>query len=254
MIRAHFLLFHADRLRRAGGDAKQFDRSFPGPYLYGPDLHPPLCSNDRFTFPADLSLFTLSQKCLAEDQYIQVLLCDLYHLLALATDWQTSLDHSTYEYILCLQKQLLPYVPEQCFLDLNSSTSPPAFASSNKDNKFCEPLRLSIFILTSCLLSDPSESQSRNLAALATQLRFVLGLAHNHTTWFPFPGALVWCYAIGLRFADPQRDRTWFLMQFLRTSHACAMKSWEETSKSMEVVTYGLERIRHITVEVEAES
>jgi hypothetical protein len=244
LIRANYLLSHADRLRRAGGDAKQVDRPFPGSQPHGLDLHPPLYPNYQFAFPIDLSLFTLDKSRVAEDEYVQVLLCDLYYLLALAAERQAPLSHITYEYILCLHRQLLPYIPDS--IDINNSTPPPASTSSHADIQSREPLRLSVFILTSCLLSDPSESQSRNLAALATQLRSVLGLTHNLTTWTPFPGALVWCYAIGLRFADPQRDRTWFLMQFLRTSHACTMKTWEETSKSIEVVTYGLERIRFV--------
>jgi len=254
LICAHFLLSRADRLRRTSSNARPPYGSFSNSQSDEPDSDLRLRANYQFALPVDLTLFTLNHTSMNKDQYIHVLLCDLYLLLAPNVDWHNPLYPPTYEYVVGLHNQLLPYILDQDLSSMHSSTSAPTYTSSGIDNQFYGPLRQSLFILTSCLLTNPCEGEPQSLSSLVSKLRSMLSLVHNHIAWTPFPGALVWCYAIGLRFADPQLDQKWFLMQFLRVSHSCTMKKWEETAKSMEVVTYGLERIRPMYLEAEEES
>ena len=245
LIRSNHILSYVDCLRRAGdNDHLNHTSSGPRPHEQNTRSYP--YYNDQFATPLDFSLFTFGQPSLGEDHHLTyVLLSDLYDIVSIAASYQTSpLKHSTYDYLISKHEQLLPYISNQDltktdhFISNLGTTTLDAVA----------PLRLSTFILTSCLLSSHDEYLPQRPVKLVSQLRSLLS-SRNHTNWTPFQGALVWCLAIGLRFADPRRDRTWFLMQFLRVTHLCVLETWDETSRSLELLVYGLERIGPVMVE-----
>ena len=251
------MLSYADRLRRAGDDDNQNNHTSITPQLLESGTAQNPYSNYQFAFPVNLSLFTLNQPSLAEDQHIiSLLLCDLYNILAIAANSQVApLSHSIYEYIVSQHDQLLSYLTDQDYIHTNIST-PVSGPTSFDANDLCiTSLRLSIFILTSSLFSSHDEEgahQTQNLANLASRLRVLLSSTvsgmHIDTNWMPFLGALMWCHAIGLRFAGPQLDRTWFMMHFLRVAQLTALESWEETSRSIEVIVCTLEQIGRVRV------
>jgi hypothetical protein len=212
-------------------------------------------SEYQFASPVDLSLFTLSQPSLADRHSISDLLCDLYHILSIATSSQaTALSRPTYEYVVSRHNQLISYISNHGHP--NTSQFLPISSSTVANDPHLTALRLCTLILTSYLLSShykTKEDQTKNLTNLVSQLRALLNSSaselHNRVGWLPFPGALVWCHAIGLRFAGSRRDRTWFLMEFLRVAHLCILETWEKTSKSMEVIVCGLVRIERVSME-----
>lgn len=185
-----------------------------------------------------------------EHHFIHILLCDLYHILFIAACRQTApLHHSTYEYVTSRHKELLSHVLDQ----EPANTLHPAHESSTTSNDTNDqriaPLRLSVLILTSWILSSSEKQdkdQAQNLTGLTARLRALLDSSnsglHHQIKWLPFPGALMWCHAIGLRFGDQRYDRMWFLMQFLRVSHLGVLETWEETSRSLEMIVRSLER------------
>jgi len=235
------LISYADRLRRAGDNDRT--SSNPRPHKQGTRSY--TYSNYQFALPLDSLLFTFGQPSLAEKHYpIYVLLSDLYHILSIAADRRiTSLNPTVYDYIISEHRKPLPYVSNQDPIKTDHISNPDTATLD-----IVAPLRLSTFILTSYLLSGHDEYQTQSTAQLVSHLRSLLN-SRNHTNWVPFQGALVWCLAIGLRFANPQRDRTWFLMQFMRVSHRCVLEMWYETSRSLEVLVPSLERIRRASVE-----
>jgi hypothetical protein len=251
------VLSYADRLRRAGDDDSHSNHTSITPQLLGSGTAQYPYSDYQFAFPINLSLFTLNQPSLAKDQHIiYLLLCDLHNILAIAANRQIApLSHSVYEYVVFQYDQLLPYITDQDHIHTDISTLVPGPTSLDANDLCIAPLRLSIFILTSFLFSSHDEEgahQTQNLANLVSRLRALLSSTvsgiHINTNWAPFLGALVWCHAIGLRFAGPQFDRTWFMMHFLRVAQLSALESWEETSRSIEVIVCTLERIGRVSV------
>ena len=251
------MLSYTDRLRRARDDENSHHNHISGSIQsLIQNADPQLDPDSQFADPIDFSVFTFGQRSIAEDdRLVQALLCDLYHILSIAASHQMALpSRLTYERVISLHQSLLSHILDQ---DTPSNGHPiptPRHISSdatrsNNHYQLIAPLQLSTFILTSYLLFSSRNGeapQTQSLARLASRLRALLDSRrrdHISSCWLPFPGALAWCHAIGLRFADPQRDRTWFLMQFLRVTHLSVLETWEETSRSIEMVVYGLERV-----------
>lgn len=202
----------------------------------------------QMALPADFSLFIFGHPSLPEGNHVvYTLLCDLYHILSIAaTSHIAPLTSSTYEYILSQHRHLLFYISDQDAANTDDSISIFSSPPGNADDLHIAPLRLSVFILTSCLLcrrDEKEEGQAQNLARLAARLRALLTAgSRDDAIWMPFLGALIWCRAIGLRFAD-RHDRTWFVMQFLCSAQNGVLKMWEETSRCMDIIVCSLERI-----------
>ncbi|TAQ87783.1 hypothetical protein B7494_g3881 [Chlorociboria aeruginascens] len=226
LSRCHYILSYADRLRRAANNDNTYNHTSSSFILIDSHPHP----DYQFIFPFDFALFTLGQAGLNENYNLDyTVLSNLYHILSMATSSQVSPpNRSTYEYLLSQHERLRSHITDQDTISANN----PRIA----------PVCLSTFILTSSLLAPHN-----NLPALASQLRTLLGSTtngpHKYAHWTPFLGALIWCHAIGLRFADARRDRTWFLMQFLRAAQLGMLERWEETGRSTSAVVGGLERI-----------
>jgi hypothetical protein len=115
------------------------------------------------------------------------------------------------------------------------------------------PLQLSIFMVASCLLYGAEGDQRSSLAASASRLRglltkLVTQIELHETGIMLFPGALVWCYAIGIRFSDPERDQKWFMVQFLRTTQAWMAGAFDEMSRNSRMIVDCMERIGRLSV------
>ena len=244
VIRSNHLLSCVDCLRRAGNNGHLAHASTADPHKQDARMHSYF--KYQFALPLQSSLFTFGQPCHAGDHHlIYTLLGDLYDTLSIATICQSSsISRSIYDRLISRQEELLPHISCQ---DYNKKGHPISnYCTTILDT--IAPLRFSIFILISCLLFGNDIYQTQSPVKLASQLRVLLS-SPNHTSWEPFQGALVWCLAIGLRFADARLDRTWFMMQFLRVAHRCVLNAWDETSKSLEVVVYGLERIGRVSLQ-----
>lgn len=229
LIRADRLLSYADRIRRAGNLDNRQVRQY---------------SNFQVSFPLDLSMFNLGQSSWIEDHLlIYSPLNDLYRIFSMVSGGQNlSLNRSDYDFLTSQHQSLAQYIPSEHLADKENFIS----SLGPESHDAITALRLSTMILTSSVLSD-NEIMVAKLAGLASQLRSLLS-ANNYPNWNPLQGMLVWCLAIGLRFADPQRDRTWFLMQFLRVTHLCVLEAWDVTSRSLEVLVGGLERIGRVSI------
>jgi hypothetical protein len=257
LTRGHYMLLYTDRLRQTASN--EYDRDYLSHKHHSSQessyLNP--YPNYQFALPVDFSLFTFNHPSVdGDDHLIYVLLSNLYSIVSIAASCGISpIGRSNYEYLLSQHDELRHSIRHQGETH-NTRVFPTSnLFSFNDDNIFIMSVRLSTFILTSYLLSSSEEEEkpTQETARLATRLRTLLssstGQTYSHTDWMPFPGASVWCYAIGIRFADPQRDRTWFLMQFLRVAHMGVLETWDETSRSLEAITCGLERIRRVNME-----
>lgn len=243
VIRSNHLLSCVDCLRRAGNNDHLADASMADPHFYEQEARTHSYFKYQFALPLHSSLFTFGQPCLAEDNHpIYALLSELYDTLSISVRRQSlPTSRSIYNRLVSRHEELLPHISYQDHPKTNHLISNPAATIPDT----IAPLRLSIFILLSCLLSANEKHQTQSSVKLASQLRIMLS-SRNHTNWEPFQGALIWCLAIGLRFADARPDRTWFMMQFLRVTHRCVLSTWDEASRSLEVVVYGLERVGRV--------
>ena len=257
LTRCHYVLSYADRLRRVGG-TDNFNNHSSRTLLVEQDgdLQSKLADNE-FHFPVNISLFTLRQPNLSDgDQLVHCLLCDLHYTLSIAVRSQKTPPSSLrYYYIVSIHEQLFPYIIGQDRTSTDTSTLVPGPTSLEVNDSRITPLRLAIFILTSWVLfssGDQLESQSLGLANLASRLRVLLSSTvsglHINANWMPYPGALMWCHAIGVRFAGLQCDRTWFMMHFLRLAQLSTLESWEEASKSIHAIVSGLEQIMRVSL------
>jgi len=237
------MLSHADHLRRMNIHPDQIalhdanterTRSLPG----GTRL------------PGNYWPFTFGSPTLAESYDANyVLLCDLRHILGIAESSKIPISRSAHDYIISQHAKLLSHIEDP----LGSALGPPSLVVNESRNA---PIRLSIFMLTECLLNGNGmecEEQASRLSFLVSRLRDLLRASdsklHISAEWTPFRGALMWCHAIGLRFAGTQSDRTWFMMHFLRVAQHSALERWTETSTSMEMIVGGLEWIGSVSVE-----
>lgn len=240
LTQCHYMLSYADRLRRTGDHDNRYIHASRGSHISEPDMEPQRYHDYQFAFPFDLSLFTLGQPILNDAHHLLYdPLQELYRILSISTSFQPgSLSGSTYDYVVSLHNRLFPYLPNQELALTNSPVPDLGHTLADANDWRIAPARLSTFILTSYLLCNNAEKEedSRALTKLASSLRTLLGSAvdvsRNHADWIPFPGALLWCHAIGVQFAHPGHDRTWFLMQFLRVSHPSILEAWEATSRS----------------------
>jgi hypothetical protein len=222
------LLDETNRLCMASGTARA-----------PPDLGLP--SHFQFSFPADLNLFTFGCHSPSEDNsLIYSLTGELYNVLSIAEiSGDGPVAQSTYDYVASLWRHTLLEIA----IDDNQHTT----AQGIKADVRAAPIRLCIFLLASHLLPGPEFPHNQPPSQLASQLRALVdptcsGLG-SETAWDSFPGALGWCCAIGLRFADAG-DRTWFVVNFLKLYHPWLLVKWEETSKSMCLVTSAVDKIQ----------
>jgi hypothetical protein len=224
----------ANRLRIAGSS-----RLVDAPSQADPSLQ--FQSQPEFAFPMDAALFTFGQPASAENSHlIYLLLGDLYHVVSIAaSSQQKKVNRSTYENVASQRKRMIPYISSSDEHDVDPSIA---------------PLQLSIFIVASCLLFGADGDQRYALAATASRLRSLLFKLEGESGLLGvdlrlFPGALVWCYAIGARFSDPQRDQKWFLMQFVRTTHTWISEGFDQISTNARMIVGCLEGIKRLGVE-----
>lgn len=196
-----------------------------------------------------LSVFTLGQQSLPTDYGIVfTLLEDLYDIILISAgvNKTSRTKEEIHRYVASKHRAMFPYFESRS----NAEASAEIHPSTPAEDYRIAPLRLLILILCSCLQYGFKPGHDSVLANLASQLRQLLEssgmLADYHAQWMPFVGALVWCYAIGVRFAEGKRDRTWFLMQFLRTSQSYILDATEVTSSSISMVLDGLEGIEQL--------
>lgn len=239
------LVEQANRLRIAGNN-----KPVEAPFQAGLTLQ--LLSSLQFAFPMDASIFTFGQPASAEDSYlIYLLLGDLYHVVSVAASCQTLVNRSTYEYVASQRKRMLPLVTTSV---LNDDEGFVLKETEDDTDLRLLPLQLSIFLVASCLLFGAGDDQRHFLAASASRLRSLLTKLGAPSEYYDadltlFPGALVWCYAIGVRFSDPKRDQKWFLLQFLRTTHVWMPGAFDEMSRNARMIVDCMECIGRLSVE-----
>jgi hypothetical protein len=196
-------------------------------------------SSTQFLFPVDFVLFTFGDRCPSEDNtQIHSLLVDFYSILSIAEASRDPLVAATTHDYMAYQRQL-SY--QHIFLDDIQGIN-----HRIEENTMSAPIHLCIFLLGSYLLSGSHIYEASSLAQIASKIRThfsstSIGLAYT-TACIPFPGALLWCYAVGVRFAGPE-DKTWFLMQFLRVSHWGFLEKREQACKSLLLVVNALENV-----------
>ena len=230
----------ANRLRIAGRSRLVDAFSQADPYLQ-------FQSQPDFAFPMDSALFTFGQPASEEiNGLIYLLLGDLYHVVSIAaSSQQRQVNRPTYENVVSQRIRMLS--------DISSSDSKTEERNNKVDPRFM-PLQLSIFIVASCLLFGAEGDKKNTLAESASHLRSRLIKLEAESEQpvedsRQFPGALVWCYAIGARFSDPQCDQKWFLMQFVRSTHTWISEGFDHLSKNAKMIVGCLEGIRRLNVE-----
>lgn len=206
-------------------------------------VEPPRLENPfdtQFSFPVDFALFTFGHHCPFENNsLIYSLLGDLYIVLSIAgSSDEAPVPLATYAYIV--------YQRERACSPISFDAAQDNINQGDKGNIMAVPICHSIFLLTSHLLSGVEDYEVGSLAQIASNIRKLLsetriGVEYS-IAWIPFPGALLWCYAIGVRFAGP-KDKTWFLMQFLRVSHLGVLEKWDEACKSIFLISKALGNI-----------
>jgi hypothetical protein len=212
-------------------------------------VEPPILENPfdtQFSFPVDFALFTFGHHCPYEDNsLIYSLLGDLYSVLSIAeSSGEAMVAPATHEYIA--------YQRERAYHPISLNTIQDCIDQGDGENIMAAPIRLCTFLLTSYLISGTEIHEACSLAQITSIVRTRLsatriGIEYS-TTWIPFPGALLWCYAIGLWFADT-KDKTWFRMHFLRISHLGVLEKWDEACKSIFLISKALRNIHPMCME-----
>ncbi|KAH8590551.1 hypothetical protein B0O99DRAFT_304920 [Bisporella sp. PMI_857] len=219
---------------RIAGENKPMTRQYQSSTLL--KLQP----NFQFTSPFDVSIFTFGQPASAEENHLAyILLGDIYHLSSIGRNCRhTKIDQSTYEYVDSQRRHMLKQV------EAASLTDSGIHALVGDDND-CDlgimPLKLSMLLLSSWLLFGTAGNMRQSLVAVASQLRRTLTIIGTQKEYHGanialFPGALIWCYAMGLRFSNPKRDQKWFLVQFLSTTHKWMPEASNNLSKSIQTI------------------
>ena len=195
----------------------------------------------------DVSLFSFGQFASVEKNHaVYLLLGDLYHLVAISISSQgKQVSCLTYEYVASQRERML--ATPVCNDDGNCTSAKPVEAQ-------LAVLQLSIFILASCLLFGADGEQRHFLAKLVSRLRNLFTKLGNwsedqEASLRQFPGALLWCYATGVRFSDPKFDQKWFLIQFLGVTHAWMSDAVDEMLMNARMISGCLERIGKLSVE-----
>jgi hypothetical protein len=175
-----------------------------------------VASSVVFSLPVDFALFTLGYDYQPDEQHpTYSLVADLYTLISIAKQaGEAPVSKPTYTYVESQRYHLEQKV---------AGTGLEDDASLGIDEKMrAAPICLCMFMLASVLLSGSEPPQHDFLSTNSSQLRALLSTTgtgtEHHTVWTRFPGALLWCLTIGVRFAD-QTDKTWFPMQFMKTAH-----------------------------------
>jgi hypothetical protein len=221
-VKHFFLIDQANGLRTASLGA-------------GDKADPEVQIDFQFCFPVDTAIFTLTRETNSSDWWnSSTPLWDMYNLLSIASSSDTLVSQSTYEYIM---SQRVHIRDDICSDDVREG--------------IIQGVLLCVSMLSSHLLSRSDSVQNQPVSQLAFQLRvlFVMngiealgGAKPPH-----IPGALVWCYAIGARFAD-QDEKPWFFMHFLRTCHSCYLENWEQARLNIGLVTSALISIQPLQV------
>jgi hypothetical protein len=211
------------------------------------DLASKLPLHSQATYPIDLSLFTFRQPRLTEDDYlVYILLSDLYHVVCIATNFVNArVSQPTYDYIASQQKRMIA-----CMEEVPGSNGEPRNIEKidHGIDPIILPLRLSILLVSSCLILGTETDRIPSLTALASRLRRTMsgsGLDRSSQ----FPGALVWCYAIGARFSNTDCDQRWFLVQFLRSTLAWMAEALEILLKNVKTIVGCMEIIGQLSIE-----
>jgi hypothetical protein len=233
LTRGFFLLDQTNRLRMASNKATK-------------PSAPELPFDFQFSCPVDFALFTLGHKRSSwEISPIYSLMMELHNVLSIADSSRvTPVSKHSYDYVASRWNHLSQ--------DIVAYAGQEEISNGINENTSTAPIRLCIFMLASYLLSSQELYQNQSLSQLASQMRALLSVTgigvDYHTAWIPFPGTLLWCCAIGIRFAGPS-DKTWFLMQFLRISHSWLLERWEETCKNICLVARAVENMQPLRVE-----
>jgi hypothetical protein len=210
------------------------------------ELGTPYDWNEGGPFDASthLSLFTFNLNTVEMNQaYMIEPLKDLFNVIYAATCQTTPIfDLSVYNYLELQHKKL-----SNIFQSQGAADPTP---SGYNDPRII-PIQLCSFILTSHFHERKLPLQidtAKHSQSLASSLRAMLNPttagSHMHAVWMPFPGGLAWCHAIGFFFASEKKDRTWFLMQFLRVSHFWVLDKWDESTKSIDTILSRLQDLK----------
>lgn len=189
--------------------------------------------------PMDVSIFTFGHLGLSEsDSPTYSLIGDLYHLMLVASH-EIAVSQSTYEYVASKWKWMFAYLRESEG-ELRDGTDDCA-------DPLVKALQLNILIVSSCLLLGAEGDQKFYLAGLASRMRSVLTAISGSELSSKFPGALIWCYAIGARFSS-QYDQKWFLVQFLRCTQVSMEGALEILLQNVKIVVDCMENIKQLRV------
>ncbi|KAH8653521.1 hypothetical protein BX600DRAFT_515788 [Xylariales sp. PMI_506] len=240
-LRCSKLLDQSNRLRQMGdhvsGRTKESEASHP--HLF--NLSVP---------PQDFSVFTLDLEHGLNDQGVVCgLLKDLYQVVSIAIQLSTSpaASQTVYDYVVSVYNRVLQSLDDP---PSKGGVSVSDYELTEEHSPIVAPLRLTVLMLCSCLLYG-EYGAGETLARLANRLRGLFEsrrtMLEFHTQWSPFVGGLLWCQAIGVRFAVGKRDRTWFLMQFLRISQSYILDDCPNISESIAMVLDGLENITKLS-------
>ncbi|KAE9367056.1 hypothetical protein N431DRAFT_515833 [Stipitochalara longipes BDJ] len=236
LSRWFFLLDQTNRLRMASEKSQK--RGAPTSFE--------IPSTEVFSFPMDFALFTFGDHFQSEEKDFSCnLLVDLYTLLSIAkTSNKFANIPSTLDYVASQWHDIVQKVA--------GNASQINTWEEDNEKWITASIHLGMFILASILLSGSKISQPYSVSAMYSQLRSLLGTTiagtKRHGVWARFTGALLWCLAIGARCAE-QKDKTWFLMLFMKTAYPWLLVRQEETSKNMCLVSSALEEIKPLLVQ-----
>lgn len=203
----------------------------------------------RISIPVDLHIFTLGNDCSSQmDTLLYILVGDLYYMLWIADQSSKGpVAQTTYDYVSAQWNDL--------YQNLRSDDNFSPFLLSHSEDIRIAPMRLSIFIYATYLLdSKLSQSPTQNIpiASLVSQLKKLLAKTgygiEAHSLWMPFPGALLCCHAVGMRFAETE-EKMWFTMQFMKLAHPWLIERWEDSFKTVGLVLSTVRNIKPLRVE-----
>lgn len=218
-----FLLDHADALNMTLGEVEEHDL--------------------QLSLPVDVGIFVFgSNYSLTENTSIVTLLGELHFMLWIAQKYSQGR----------ITQDFCDYVYAQwCDLYQKTVVDNNVTVPEKTEDIRASPIRLCIFMLATYLLG-PDMTHGIQLSQLACTLQQLLkktGFAlEAHLSWMPFPGALICCYMVGLRFAE-KLQKTWFTMLFMKLSHAWLLDDWEGASKIIYLVSDAVRKIRPLQVE-----
>jgi hypothetical protein len=206
-----------------------------------PNTHPG--PSRKVDFPTDFRLFTLGKYFINPTQFVDVsrdsvnILQYLCRLSNISTDWH---DHNPLTEIekLSLANRWLSI--RSSLLSLPSSNS--SIVLGVTDDYVYESCRVAGIILSSVGLRtiDPYFSEDEPRLPYLKLLKESLERTNLFQFWHPIPGALMWVLAIGARFTEKGREKSWFLAQLARTYIVYALTQWDEVEISLKAVLYAL--------------